>query len=156
MEEKEVEKREKGKSGFGKSPFCFCLTVCLPLPFFSLYPPHHQTTTYAHTHPPPTTQHDLLVHTITCKQDRVLCCLFPFSLHSPRHNTRSHSPHTIYNMTHWCTPSHANRAVCCAAFFWEWTARHTLHHPHPTLHHLTSHNTHQPTQHRHSSLCKQQ
>ena len=28
-------------------------------------------------------------------------------------------------MTHWCTPSHANRSMCCAAFFWEWTARHT-------------------------------
>ena len=115
VEEKEVEKREKGKSGFGKSPFCFCLTVSLPLPFFSLHPPHHHATTHAHTHPPPTTQHDALVHTITCKQGRVLCCLF-----------------------------------------WEWTARHTLHHPHPSLHHLTSHNTHQQTQHRHSSWCKQQ
>ena len=27
--------------------------------------------------------------------------------------------HTItqHNMMHWCTPSHANRAVCCAALF---------------------------------------
>ena len=72
MEEKEEEKREKGKSGFGKSPFCFCLTVSLPLPFFSLHPPHHHTTTCS----PHTIQHDALVHTITCKQGRVLCCLF--------------------------------------------------------------------------------
>ena len=45
-------------------------------------------------------------------------------------------------MTHWCTPSHANRAVCCAAFFGS-GQQDTLHHPHPTLHHLTSCNTHQ-------------
>ena len=67
-------KRGKGKSGFGKSPFCFCLTVSLPLPFFSLHPPHHHNTR-SHS---PTTQHDALVHTITCKQGRVLCCLFFF------------------------------------------------------------------------------
>ena len=100
MEEKEVEKREKGKSGFGKSPFCFCLTVSLPLPFF---PCTHHTTTPKHML--------TLIH------------------------------HTPYNMTHWCTPSHANRAVCCAAFFFGSGQRDTLHHPHPTLHHLTSRNT---------------
>ena len=42
VEEKEVEKREKGKSGFGKSPFCFCLTVSLPLHFFPICT-HHST-----------------------------------------------------------------------------------------------------------------
>ena len=41
MEEKEVEKKEKGKSGFGKSPFCFRLTVGFPL--------HSPTTTPQHT-----------------------------------------------------------------------------------------------------------
>ena len=34
--------------------------------------------------------------------------------------------------------------------------RDTLHHPHPSLHHLTSRNTHQGTQHRHSPWCTQQ
>ena len=111
---KRWKKREKGKSGFGKSPFCFCLTA-FASSLFSLHPPRHHTTTHAHTHPPQTIQHDALVHTITCKQGRVLCC-----------------------------------------FFLEWTARHTLHHPHPTLHHLTPRNTHQQTQHRHSSLRKKQ
>ena len=86
-----------------------------------------------------------------------LCLPLPFSPAptTPQHTfTLTHNP--LWHMTHWCTPSHANRAVCCAAFFWEWTARHTLHHPHPTLHHLTSHNTHQQTQHRHSSWRRQQ
>ena len=72
---KRGEKREKGKSGFGKSPFLFLLTVSLPLPFF---PCIHHTTTPQHAH------------------------------------TLTH--HTPYNMTHWCTPSHANRAMCCAVF----------------------------------------
>ena len=107
VEEKEEEKREKGKSGFGKKPFCFCLTVSLPLPLFILHPRH--TTTPQHTltlihHSPLNIQHDALVHTITCKQVRVLCCLFLGS-----------------------------------------GQRDTLHHPHPTLHHLTPHNTHQQT-----------
>ena len=36
----------------------------------------------------------------------------------PRHNiTLTHTHYLLYNMTHWCTPSHASRAVCCAAFF---------------------------------------
>ena len=56
-----------------------------------------------------------------------------FSLHPPHHHATTHAlTHLPHNMTHWCTPSHANRAMCCAALFWEWTARHTLHHPHPT------------------------
>ena len=113
---KRREKREKGKSGFGKSPFCFCLTVSLPLPFFRLRPSHHDNTTH---------------HTLTLTH------------------------HPPYNTTHWCTPSHANRIVCCAAFFGN-GQQDTLHHPHPSLHHLTSHNTHKPTQHRHSSWYKQQ
>ena len=107
-------KGKKGKSGFGKSPFCFCLAVSLPLPFFPPHPSHHHTK-HVRTHPSHTIQHDALVHTITCKQDCVLCRLFG-----------------------------------------EWTVRHTRHHPHPTLHHLTPHNTHQRTQNRHSSWRKQQ
>ena len=112
VEEKEVEKGERERVVLGNVLFVFCLTVSLPLPFFSA---------------PTTPQHTL---------------------------TLTHHP--PYNMTHWCTPSHANRAVRCAAFFWEWTVKHTLHHPHPTLHHLTPHNTHQQTQHRHGSWCMQQ
>ena len=75
-------------------------------------------------------------------------CVFASSLFSCTHHTTtsqhtlSHTHHTPYNMTHWCTPSHANRAMCCAAFFGS-GQRDTLHHPHPTLHHLTSH-TNQP------------
>ena len=70
---KEEKKKEKGKSGFGKSPFCFCLTVFAS----SLFPLalNHHATTHAHTHPPHTIQHDALVHTITCKQGRVLALL---------------------------------------------------------------------------------
>ena len=45
------------------------------------------------------------------------CCVVPLLPFCPRHNTRSHTHHTPYIMTHLCTPSHANRAVCCAAFF---------------------------------------
>ena len=88
-------------------------------------------------------------------------CVFASSLFPCTHHsiTSQHMltliHHPPYNMTHWCTPSHANRIVCCAAFFGN-GQQDTLHHPHPTLHHLTSHNTHQQTQHRHSSWCKQQ
>ena len=67
-------RREKGKREkvvLAKVLFVFCLTVCLPLPFFPL---HSLTTTPQHTL--------TLTH---------------------------HPPH---NMTHWCTPSHANMAVC--------------------------------------------
>ena len=84
-------KKGKGKkSGFGKSPFCFCLTVFLPLPFFPCT--HHTTTTQhdAHTHPSHTIQHDAFVHTITCKQGHVLCCLFG----SGQRDTASSTPHT--------------------------------------------------------------
>ena len=115
VEEKEVEKKGKGKKWFWEKPslFLFDCVFCV-FPFFPA-PHHHHSTTHAHTHPPPTTQHDAMVRTITCKQSRVLCCLF-----------------------------------------WEWTARHTLHHPHPTLHHLTSCNTHQQPQHKQSSWCTRQ
>ena len=74
-------RRKKGKREkvvLGKVLFVFCLTVCLRLPFFSLHPPHHHTTTPQHT------------------------------------LTLTHHP--PYIMTHWRTPSNANRAVCCAAF----------------------------------------
>ena len=89
----------------------------------------------------------------------VLFCLFPFFsalITPPHHHTPTHTHHSPHNMTHWCTQSHANRTVCCAALFWESGQQDTLHHPHPSLHHLTSHNTHKPTQHRHSSWYKQQ
>ena len=118
---KEWKKKRKGKKGKGekvvlaKVLFCFCLTVCLrhpsPSPALTTPPPQHTLTFITHI-----IQQDALVHTITCKQGCVLCCLF----------------------------------------FWEWTARHTLHHPHLSLHHLTSHKTHKQTQHRHSPWCKQQ
>ena len=110
-EKKEVEKQGKGKKWFWEKSFLFLFDCVFASSLFPQHPPHHHT----RSHSPLTTQHDALVHTITCKQGCVLCCLF-----------------------------------------WEWTARHTLHHPHPTLHHLTSRNTHQQTQHRHSSWCKQQ
>ena len=44
-------KKGKGKKWFWEKSFCFCLTVSLPLPFFSLHPPPHHATTHAHTHP---------------------------------------------------------------------------------------------------------
>ena len=48
-------------------------------------------------------------------------CVFAsslFFLHPPHHHATTHAlTHLPHNMTHWCTPSHANRAVCCAAFF---------------------------------------
>ena len=58
---------------------------------FSLHPPHYHATAHAHTHPPHTIQHDALVHTITCKQSHVLCCLF--WEWTARH-TASSTPHT--------------------------------------------------------------
>ena len=98
---KRWKKGEKGKSGFGKCPFCFCLTVSLPLPFFSASatPPHRNTRSHSLT-----TQHDALVHTITCKQGCVLCCLFGSgqrdTLHHP-HPTPSLdiTQHTPTNLT---------------------------------------------------------
>ena len=74
---------------------------------------------------------------------------FPCTHHTttPQHTLTQHmlTHHPSSTMQHgdWCTPSHANRAVCCAAFFFffgsgQWN---TLHHPHPTLHLMTSHNT---------------
>ena len=98
---KRKKKGKKGKCGFGKSPFCFCLTVSLPLPFFPPHPPHHTTWRIGTHH-------------------------------------------------------HMQTGPCAVLPFFGSGQRDTLHHPHPTLHHLTSHNTHQPTQHRHSSWFKQQ
>ena len=69
---KRGEKGEKGKSGFGKSPFVFCWLCLCHFPFF---PCTHQPTTCPHPHSP-TTHHGAFVHTITCKQGCVLCCLF--------------------------------------------------------------------------------
>ena len=106
-------KREKGKSGFGKSPFCFCLTVCLPLPFF---PCTHHTTMPQHT----------------------------LSLNSPHHTTWRIGAH-----------HHMQTGPCAVLPFLGVDSKtHCI--IHTPLHHLTSRNTHQPTQHRHSSWCMQQ
>ena len=72
-----------------------------------------------------------------------LClCLFPFfPLHPPHHHTLTLIHHPPHNMTHWCTPSHANRAVCCAAFFGS-GQRDThciIHTPHSITWHHTTH-----------------
>ena len=42
---------------------------------------------------------------------------FPCTHHTttPQH-TLTHVHHTPYNMMRWCTPSHANRTMCCVAF----------------------------------------
>ena len=113
---KEWEKKrwKKGKKWFWEKSFLFLFDCVLRLPFFHLHPPNHHTNTYAHTHPPPAIQHDALVHTITRKQGRVLCCLLGVESETK------------------------------------------MHHPHSTLHLMTPHNTHQPTQHRYNSWCTQQ
>ena len=76
-------------------------------------------------------------------------CVFPFfpcthHTTTPQH-TLTLTHHPPYNTTHWCTPSHANRAVCCAAFFGS-GQRDThciIHTPHSiTWHHPT--HTNQP------------
>ena len=67
----------------------------------SLFPCINHTTTHAHTHPPHTTQHDALVHTITRKQGHVLCCFFwewtarhtaPFTPLTPSLDITQHTP----------------------------------------------------------------
>ena len=70
---KRWKKGEKGKSGFWEKSFLVLFDCVFASPLFSLHPPHHHHNTHAHVH---ITQHDALVHTITCKQGRVLCCLF--------------------------------------------------------------------------------
>ena len=84
-------KGKREKVVLGKVLFVFVWLCLLPLPFFSLHPPHHHT--HAHTHPPRTIHHDALVHTITCKQGCVLCCLFG----SGQRDTHCiiHTPHSI-------------------------------------------------------------
>ena len=72
-----------------------------------------------------------------------VCLPLPFffpALTTPQH-TLTLTHHTPHNMTHWCTPSHANRAMCCAAFLGVDSETHTAS---STLHHLTSCNRHQP------------
>ena len=69
---------------------------------------------------------------------------FPCTHHSITPHALTHYTIQHDTLVHTITCKHG-RVLCC--LFWEWTARHTLHHPHPTLHHLTSHNTHtNPTQ----------
>ena len=70
-------KKGKGKKWFWEKSFLFLFDcVFASSLFFPLHPPHHHATTHAHTHSPLTTQHDALVHTITCKQGHVLHCLW--------------------------------------------------------------------------------
>ena len=78
VEEKEVEKREKGKKWFWEMSFLFLFDCVFASSPFFIAPTHHTT--------------------------------------RPQH-TLTLTHHTPHNTTHWCTPSHANRAVCCAAFF---------------------------------------
>ena len=71
-------KKGMGKSGFGKSPFCFCLTVSLPLPFFSLHPPHHHATTHTHTF---TTHHTTRRICAHHHMQTGPCAVLPFDSH---------------------------------------------------------------------------
>ena len=72
VEEKEEEKKGKGKKWFWEKSFLFlfdCVFAsCL---FFLMHPsrPHHNTRPHSTHH---TIQHGTLVHTVTCKQGRVL------------------------------------------------------------------------------------
>ena len=88
---KRWKKGKREKVVLGKVLFVFVDCVFASSLFFPA-PTHHNTTTHAHTHPPHTIQHDGLVHTITCKQGRVLCCLF-LGVDSETH-TASSTPHT--------------------------------------------------------------
>ena len=92
VEEKEVEKKGKGKKWFWEKSFLFLFDCVFASSLLSLHSPHHHATTYVHTHPPHNIQHNTLVHTITRKQGRVLCCLF-FWEWTARH-TQHHLPHT--------------------------------------------------------------
>ena len=52
-----------------------------------------------------------------CSQSLVCLCLFPFFSPCTHHATTPQHTFTLtthppYNTVHWCTPSHANRAVC--------------------------------------------
>ena len=100
MDEKEVEKKGKGKKWFWEKSFLFlfdCVFLRLPFPCT-----HHTTITqFTLTHTLHTIHHDALVHTITCKQGRVLCCLFlgvdsetHCIIHSPLHHLTSHNTPT--------------------------------------------------------------
>ena len=74
VEEKEEEKREKGKKWFWEKSFLFlfvCVFASSLFPLALTTSPHHNTRSHS-----PTIQHDALVYTITCKQGHVLCCLF--------------------------------------------------------------------------------
>ena len=99
MEEKEVEKGEKGKKWFWEKSFLFLFDCVFASSFFPLHPSHHHATTHAH-HTPPTFN---MTHwcTITCKQGCVLCCLFwewtarhtaSFTPHTPSLDITQHTP----------------------------------------------------------------
>ena len=60
---------------------------------------------------------------------------------TPHQNTRSHSPTTHHTTWRNVAHHHMQTGPCAVLPFWEWTARHTLHHPHTSLHLLTPHNT---------------
>ena len=74
-------------------------------------------------------------------------CVFASSLFSPASTTPLHTythsltTYTPYNKTHWCTSSHANGPCAVLPFFGS-GQQDTLHHPLPSLHHLTTRNTH--------------
>ena len=75
VEEKEEEKREKGEKWFWEKSFLFLFDcVFASSPFFPLHsltttPQHHNIRSHSTHH---TIQHGALVHTVTCKQGRVL------------------------------------------------------------------------------------
>ena len=106
VEEKEEEKKGKGKKWFWEKSFLFlfdCVFAFFPffLPAPTTPPPHNMLT---HTHHPP--QYYAWVHTITCKQGHVLCCLFFGSGQRDTHCIIC-TPHsiTLHHTTHTNKPN---------------------------------------------------
>ena len=95
-------KGKKGKSGFGKSLFCFCLTVSLPLPFFPQHPPHHHTTPHTHTHPPHHTTWRIGAHH---HMQTGPCAVLPFLGVDSETHCIIHTPHSIT----WHHATHTNQ-----------------------------------------------
>ena len=102
---------KKGKKWFWeKSFFCFCLTVCLPLPFFPLAP---TTTPHTRSHSP-TTRHTTLHIGAHHHMQTEPCAVLLFwewtvrhtaspTHHTPSHDITQHTP-TNQTQTHssWC------------------------------------------------------